>query len=227
MKGVFQGMGLTLSHLGKHKVTRLYPYEKRELPERSRGLIQLIQEDGQDTPFHLKCEACLLCEKVCPPRAITIHYQSTHRVRKRPYFSEKARAGFYTPRYAEYAVDYPHRVMSPVAQAPTKIHLEEPTELDKVDAIIAQSSLEPYNLTALVSQVMAAYGALPLKVARRMVETLGIDLSDLYGVATALPNYAPAKSVSGVLREDQPARGPSAATRGKFGNINHRRAPNA
>ena len=77
MRGIFQGLGLTLSHITRPKVTRLYPYEKRVLPERSRGLIQLIQEDGQDTPFNLKCEACLLCEKVCPPRAITIEARPT------------------------------------------------------------------------------------------------------------------------------------------------------
>ena len=72
MRGILQGLGLTLSHVTRPKVTRLYPYEKRKLPARRRGLIQLIQEDGQDTPFNLKCEACLLCEKICPPRAITI-----------------------------------------------------------------------------------------------------------------------------------------------------------
>ena len=66
MRGILQGLGLTLSHVTRPKVTRLYPYEKRKLPPRSRGLIQLIQEDGQATPFNLKCEACLLCEKACP-----------------------------------------------------------------------------------------------------------------------------------------------------------------
>ncbi len=77
MRGILQGLGLTLSHVTRPKVTRLYPYEKRKLPPRSRGLIQLIQEEGQDTPFNLKCEACLLCEKACPPRAITIEARPT------------------------------------------------------------------------------------------------------------------------------------------------------
>ena len=75
MRGILQGLGLTLSHLTRPKVTRLYPYEKRVLSDRSRGLIQLIQDPTEDTPFNLKCEACLLCEKACPPRCITIEYR--------------------------------------------------------------------------------------------------------------------------------------------------------
>ena len=105
MRGILQGLGLTLSHVTRPKVTRLYPYEKRKLPPRSRGLIQLIQEDGQATPFNLKCEACLLCEKACPPRAITIESRPTLRFRRRPYFSPTSVAGYYTPRISEYAVE--------------------------------------------------------------------------------------------------------------------------
>ena len=94
MRGILQGLGLTLLHVTRPKVTRLYPYEKRKLPDRSRGLIQLMQEAGQDTPFNLKCEACLLCEKICPPRAITIEARPTLRFRRRPYFQEQELPAF-------------------------------------------------------------------------------------------------------------------------------------
>src|SRR5947209_10816124 len=79
MRGILEGLGLTFSHLFRPKVTRLYPYEKPKLPPRSRGLIQLIAEEGLKTEYNLKCEACLLCEKACPPRAITIEYEPLHR----------------------------------------------------------------------------------------------------------------------------------------------------
>ena len=121
MKGIIQGLGLTLSHLTRPKMTRLYPYEKPRLPERSRGLIQLIQEEGQHTPFNLKCEACLLCEKACPPRAITIEYKPTLRFRKLPFFSEKAKAAFYTPRISEYATNYANRPQAAAVITPTKV----------------------------------------------------------------------------------------------------------
>jgi ferredoxin len=228
MRGILQGMGLTLSHLGRPKVTRLYPYEKPRLPARSRGLIELIQEDGQATPFNLKCEACLLCEKACPPRAITIEYRPTYRFRKRPYFSERAKAGYYTPRISEYAVDYPNRPQAAVVRTPTTVALEAPVDLAKVDAILADASLEGYALTDLLDRVMQAYGGLPLAVAQRIVQARGIDLSDLFGIATMSPHFAPAKpKTPHVLRDDLPPRGPSAATRGKYADINHRRGPNA
>jgi ferredoxin len=228
MRGVLQGMGLTLSHLTRPKVTRLYPYEKPKLPERSRGLIQLIQEEGQDTPFNLKCEACLLCEKACPPRAITIEYRPTLRFRRRPYFSEKARAGYYSPRISEYATQYANRPQAAVVQTPTRVELEEDVSLDKVDTILATTSLEAHDLTETLDQIMEAYDGMPLKVARRIVELRGIDLSDLFSIITASPRFKPARPrTPSILRDDNMKRGPSAATRGKYADINHRRGPNA
>lgn len=184
MRGVLQGMALTLRHLTRPKVTRLYPYEKPSLPARSRGLIQLIQE-GQATPFNLKCEACLLCEKICPPRAITIEYRPTDRFRRRPYFSEKARAGYYIPRISEYATQYANRPQAAAVLTPTKVELEEDVTLDQADAILTDASLEARDLTETLNRVMIAYGGMPLKVARRIVATRGVDMSDLYGIITA------------------------------------------
>jgi|SRR5579883_301954 ferredoxin len=224
MRGILQGLGLTLTHLTRPKPTRLYPYEKRALPERSRGLIQLIQEHGQDTPFNLKCEACLLCEKICPPRAITIESRPTLRFRRRPYFSESAVAGFYTPRVSEYAVRYYNPPLSPPTQTPVSVALEEPVNLERADQILDNSSLDGWDLASLLNELMQAYEGLPLAVAQRVVERRGVDLSDIFGIATASPFFAPAKpKTPGVFRDDQVERGPSPATRGKYGNINHRR----
>ncbi len=228
MRGILQGLGLTLRHLTQPKVTRLYPYEKRQLAERSRGLIQLIADDPEDTPFNLKCEACLLCEKACPPRCITIEYQPTQRFRHRRYFAETAVAGFYAPRLSPYAVEYPNRPLSPPVETPTRVDLEAPADLSIVDGILDRASLEAYDLTTIINQVMVAYGCLPLAVANRIVERRGVDLSDIFGIATASPHFAPAKpAMAGVLRDDQVPRGPSPSTRGKYANINHRRGHSA
>lgn len=228
MRGILQGLGLTLSHMTRKKTTRLYPYEKRVLPERSRGLIQLITEEGQDTPFNLKCEACLLCEKVCPPRAITIETRPTYRFRRRPYFSPTAIAGFYTPRISEYAVNYPNRPFSPPVKTPTATDLETPVDLTQADAILDQSSLDAWDLTETLDQLMLAYDGMPLQVAWRVVARRGVDMSDIFGIVTASPHFAPAKpATAGVLRDDQVDRGPSPSTRGKYGSINHRRGPSA
>jgi ferredoxin len=228
MRGILQGLGLTLSHVTRPKVTRLYPYEKRVLPERSRGLIQLIQESGQDTPFNLKCEACLLCEKICPPRAITIEARPTLRFRRRPYFSETSVAGFYTPRLSKYAVNYPDPPLSPPTLTPVALDLEAPADLAPADKVLDQASLESWDLTTMLNELMQIYDGMPLAVAWRVVERRGVDLSDLFGIVTASPYFKPAKAkTDGLLRADQVERGPSPGTRGKYGNINHRRGVRA
>ena len=228
MRGILQGLGLTMSHLTRPKVTRLYPYEKRTLPARSRGLIQLIQESGQDTPFNLKCEACLLCEKACPPRAITIEARPTLRFRRRPYFSETSVAGFFTPRMSEYAVRYVDKPVSPPTMTPVATDLEETVDLAPADKILDNASLEAWDLTSIINQLMQTYGSLPLSVAWRIVERRGVDISDVFGIATSSPYFAPARPAKGQpLRKDQVERGPSPSTRGKYGNINHRRGMSA
>jgi len=61
-----------------------------------------------------------------------------------------------------------------------------------------------------------------------VVTRRGVDMSDIFGIVTASPHFAPAQPVmAGVLRDDQVDRGPSPSTRGKYGSINHRRGPSA
>ena len=246
MRGILQGMGLTFSHLARPKVTRMYPYEKRILPPRSRGLIQLIAEEGLQTEYNLKCESCLLCEKACPPRAITIEYEPMDRWKTRPWFvsyvrdgaekfgtrkmppaSGASKAGYYTQRISEYAIEYHNKPVAPCVAMPVKDHLEPEIDLGIVDELLETWSQEASALPALLDVVMDAYGYLPLQAAQRIVQVRGVDMSDIFGIATMSPKFKPAPAAKGVRRDDQPQRGPSAGTRGVFGNINHVRQPNA
>src|SRR5437879_10281312 len=78
----------TLEHFVRPRpVTRKYPYEKRVLPERSRGLIALLLEPETSI---FKCESCLMCEKACPPRAISISYTFRNSFRRRPLLAPRA-----------------------------------------------------------------------------------------------------------------------------------------
>jgi ferredoxin len=246
MRGILEGMGLTFSHLFKPKVTRLYPYEKPKLPPRSRGLIQLIAEEGLQTEFNLKCEACLLCEKACPPRAITIEYEPMDRWKVRPWYKSYIREGaekftprklpaasgtpkaaFYTPRIAEYAVEYFNKPIPPCVDMPVKDDLEPEIDLSQVDALLESWSYEASELPALLDAVMDIYGFLPLTAAKRIVQVRGVDLSDLFGIATMSPKFKPAPAIKGIKRDDQPMRGLAPDRRGKWGDINHVRLPNA
>ena len=246
MRGILEGMGLTFSHLFRPKVTRLYPYEKPKLPPRSRGLIQLIAQEGLKTEFNLKCEACLLCEKACPPRAITIEYEPLNRWKERPWYQSYIRegadkftprklapatgspkAGFYTTRISEYAVDYLNRPVAPCVATPTKDHLEPTIDLSKVDALLETWPQDAWALPGLLDAVMDLYGYLPLQAAKRIVQARGVDLSDIFGIATMSPKCKPAPAVKGVRRDDQPERGLAPDKRGVWGNINHVRQPDA
>ncbi|MFL5592098.1 MAG: hypothetical protein ACJ8DI_31220 [Ktedonobacteraceae bacterium] len=246
MRGILEGMGLTFSHLFRPKVTRLYPYEKPKLPPRSRGLIQLIAEEGLQTEFNLKCESCLLCEKACPPRAITIEYEPIYRWKTRPWFksyiregAEKftprkltaatgtSKAGYYSQRIAEYAVEYHDKPVAPCVAMPVKDYLEPEIDLDPVDALLETWPQDAGDLPALLDAVMDTYGYLPLQAAKRIVQVRGVDLSDIFGIATMSPKFKPAPAVKGLKRDDQPRRGLAPDTRGVWGNIHHVRQPNA
>ncbi len=246
MRGILSGMGLTFSHLFRPKVTRYYPYDKPKLPPRSRGLIQLIAEEGLKTDYNLKCESCLLCEKACPPRAITIEFEPMHRWKERPWFvsyvrdgAEKfgthkmppatgaSKAGYYTQRISEYATEYHDKPVAPCVSMPVKDYLEPEIDLSKVDDLLANWSQEAGALSSLLDAVMDTYGYLPLQAAKRIVQARGVDLSDLFGIATMSPKFKPAPAIKGIKRDDQPIRGLSPATRGMYGNINHVRQPNA
>jgi ferredoxin len=246
MRGILEGMSLTLSHMFRPKLTRLYPYEKPKLPPRSRGLIQLIAEEGLQTEYNLKCEACLLCEKACPPRAITIEYEPMNRFKTRPWFqsyiregaekytthpmppaSGASKAGFYATRMSEYAVEYHNKPVAPCVAMPVKDYLEPEIDLSKVDELLGTWSDEAGALPSLLDAIMDIYGYLPLPAAKRVVQVRGVDLSDIFGIATMSPKFKPAPAVKGIRRDDQPIRGLSPATRGKWGNINHVRQPDA
>ena len=246
MRGILEGMSLTLSHMFRPKLTRLYPYEKPKLPPRSRGLIQLIAEEGLQTEYNLKCEACLLCEKACPPRAITIEYEPMDRFKTRPWFqsyirdgaekytthpmppaSGASKAGFYATRMSEYAVEYHNKPVAPCVAMPVKDYLEPEIDLGKVDELLETWSDEAGALPSLLDAIMDIYGYLPLPAAKRVVQVRGVDLSDIFGIATMSPKFKPAPAVKGIRRDDQPVRGLSPATRGKWGNINHVRQPDA
>src|ERR1700755_1981833 len=75
--GVLNGMALTLrnfvgSYFEKDRlITVQYPEERSPLPENYRNFPFLIY-DGDDPHSGLRCVACKICEKECPPQCIYI-----------------------------------------------------------------------------------------------------------------------------------------------------------
>ena len=75
--GILKGMGVTArnfvgSYFEKDRlITVQYPEERAPLPENYRNFPFLIY-DGEDAEAGLRCVACKICEKECPPQCIYI-----------------------------------------------------------------------------------------------------------------------------------------------------------
>ncbi len=75
--GILKGMGVTArnfvgSYFEKDRLTTVqYPEERAPLPENYRNFPFLIF-DGDDAEAGLRCVACKICEKECPPQCIYI-----------------------------------------------------------------------------------------------------------------------------------------------------------
>src|SRR3954447_15922829 len=75
--GILKGMAVTArnfvgSYFEKDRLTTVqYPEERTPLPENYRNFPFLVY-DGDDAQAGLRCVACQICEKECPPQCIYI-----------------------------------------------------------------------------------------------------------------------------------------------------------
>ncbi len=185
MRGILGGLARTLNHIVRPRsVTRRYPYEKRELPERSRGLIALLLEPETSI---FKCESCLMCEKACPSRAISISYTFRNGFRKRPPFAP--RSSYYRIRMVQAA---PYGDRRPLSTAVTTIPAEDEQaslDLAPVRKVLADVPAGIDRLTRVLYETHAAYGYLPWGAAELVAAEFGLPLTHVYTTASLLPNF--------------------------------------
>jgi len=80
--GLLKGLAVTARnfagsfHDPKRFVTTQYPEERTKLPEAYRNLPFLVSESADDPMGTLRCVACQICEKECPPQCILIEKSS-------------------------------------------------------------------------------------------------------------------------------------------------------
>lgn len=85
LPGIIKGMGITLKHFFRKKVTIQYPEVKREFSPVYRGQhILMRDENGAE-----RCTACGLCALACPAEAITMKAAERKKGEEHLYREEK------------------------------------------------------------------------------------------------------------------------------------------
>lgn len=85
LPAIISGLGITLKHLFKKKVSIQYPEVKRDIPSVYRGQHVLKRdENGAE-----RCTACGLCAVACPAEAITMTAAERNKGEEKLYREEK------------------------------------------------------------------------------------------------------------------------------------------
>ena len=66
------GLGITLRHMVRRRVTVNYPYESIPMSARYRGHIELKKDEKTGQP---KCIVCMACQRACPSGCIRLDGQ--------------------------------------------------------------------------------------------------------------------------------------------------------
>jgi ferredoxin len=169
--GIAKGMTLTLKRFFAPKATIKYPEERADTAVRFRGRLQLLwDENGL-----LKCETCFQCAQACPIECIDMGGLDT----KGRFHVHWGAPETYGERREESALRRSGRVVPDPAYEPFAA-----AELVAVDEILARHDHDPAEMLAILEEVQAAYGHLPVAALKRISETTGAWYAMLYGTAS-------------------------------------------
>jgi NADH-quinone oxidoreductase subunit E len=169
--GILQGMATTLRNLFQPKVTRQYPDERPQMPERWRGRLDLIYD-----PFgEHKCEVCFQCAQVCPVEAIDMSGFDSQGNRIRygmpEIYDERKDPNAYR------RAGVPARPMRNAARWDEAI--DEPWLRGVIDGFDAR----PEALVAIFTAVQERHGYLPERALRIISEAMTIHWAQVFGAA--------------------------------------------
>ena len=170
--GIAEGMWTTLKNLFQPKVTRQYPEERPQMPERWRGRLDLIYD-----PFgEHKCEVCFQCAQVCPVEAIDMSGFDSQGNRIRyglpEIYDERRDANAYR------RAGLPARPMRNPVRWDAAI--EEAWLRDVVDGFRGR----PEALVAIFTAVQERYGFLPERALRVISDRMVIHWAQVFGAAS-------------------------------------------
>lgn len=169
--GIAQGMWTTLRNLFQPKVTRQYPEERPQMPERWRGRLDLIYD-----PFgEHKCEVCFQCAQVCPVEAIDMS----------GFDSEGNRIRYGMPEIYDERKDPNAYRRAGLAARPMRNPVRWDPEVDGawVREVVDGYDARPEALVAIFTAVQERYGYLPEAALRQISSLMTIHWAQVFGAA--------------------------------------------
>jgi len=169
--GIAKGMAQTFRNFFAPKVTRQYPEERPQMPERWRGRLDLIYD-----PFgEHKCEVCFQCAQVCPVEAIDMSGFDTQGNRIRYGMPE-----IYDERRDPNAY---RRAGQPARPMRNPARWDESVDTPWVDETVDAFGGRPEALVAIFRAVEERYGYLPERALRRISDRMTIHWAQVFGAA--------------------------------------------
>lgn len=169
--GIVKGMATTLRNFFSPKVTRQYPEERPQMPERWRGRLDLIYDPFGDH----KCEVCFQCAQVCPVEAIDMSGFDAQGNRIRygmpEIYDERKDANAYR------RAGLPARPMRNAAR------WEEEIDGAWLGAVVDGYAARPEALVAIFSAIQQRYGYLPERALRQVSDAMTIHWAQVFGAA--------------------------------------------
>ena len=169
--GIAKGIAQTFRNFFAPKVTRQYPKERPQMPERWRGRLDLIYD-----PFgEHKCEVCFQCAQVCPVEAIDMSGFDTQGNRIRYGMPE-----IYDERRDPNAY---RRAGQPARPMRNPARWDESVDTPWVDETVDAFGGRPEALVAIFRAVEERYGYLPERALRRISDRMTIHWAQVFGAA--------------------------------------------
>jgi NADH:ubiquinone oxidoreductase subunit E len=170
--GIAQGMWTTLRNFFTPKVTRQYPEERPQMPERWRGRLDLIYD-----PFgEHKCEVCFQCAQVCPVEAIDMS----------GFDSRGNRIRYGMPEIYDERKDPNAWRRSGMAAQPMRnpVRWDEAIDDAWVRGVVDGYQSRPEALVAIFTAVQERYGYLPERALRLISDRMTIHWAQVFGAAS-------------------------------------------
>ena len=170
--GIAKGLATTFRNYFSPKVTRQYPEQRPEIPDRWRGRLDLIYD-----PFgEHKCEVCFQCAQVCPVEAIDMSGFDSQGNRIRYGMPE-----IYDERKDPNAY---RRAGLPARPMRNPARWDEAIDTPWVDETVAAFGGRPEAMVAIFRAVEERYGYLPERALRRISDRTSIHWAQVFGAAS-------------------------------------------